>query len=134
MKNIITTLVLILFAAILNGQSSKSSTTTSSNTTISVSSNDKSYSYSAKFDNDKTNAAKSIIEKTLGNANEETSRTALWEGKGYSASVRQGKVEIEMDFDKVTKSFRLKVEDMGDEISEAIGSPKAPAPPTPPKK
>lgn len=133
MKNIIITVTLLLFAAILNGQTSKT-TSSSSNVSISVSSNDNSYSYSAKFDNDKTREAKKIMIETLGKPTEETDRTAIWEGKGYSASLRQGKIEIEMDFDKVTKSFRLKVEDMGDQISEAVGSPKAPAPPKPPKK
>lgn len=134
MKNIILTITLLLFAAILNGQSSTTSSTSSSKTSISVSSNDNSYSYSAKFDNDKTREAKKIMVETLGKPTEETDRTAIWEGKGYSANLRQGKIEIEMDFDKVTKSFRLKVEDMGDQISEAVGSPKAPAPPKPPKK
>lgn len=134
MKNIITSLVLILLIATANGQSATTSTSTSSNTSISVNNNDKSYSYTARFDNDKTDEAKKVIEKTLGNPNEETSRTALWEGKGYSVSVRQGKIEIEMDFDKITKSFRLKIEDMGDQISESIGSPKALLPPKPPKR
>lgn len=133
MKNIILTITLFLFAAILNGQTSKT-TSSSSSMSISVHSDDDDYSYSAKFDSEKTKAAQSVIIKNLGEPTEKTDRTAIWEGKGYSVSVRPGKIEMEMDFEKVTKSFRLKFEDMGDEISEALGSPKAPTPPKPPKK
>jgi len=69
----------------------------------------------------------------LGKPTEETERTAIWEGKGYSTSLRKGKVELEMEFDQVTKSFRLKMEDLGDQISEVLGSPKTPEPPKPPR-
>ena len=133
MKKIITTLVLAFFVSQGFGQSSSISTTTSSNLSISVSSDDDDYSYTARFDGDKTKNLKEIITKTLGKPTEETERTAIWEGKGYSASLRKGKVELEMDFDQVTKSFRLKMEDLGDQISEILGSPKTPEPPKPPR-
>lgn len=133
MKNIILTITLFLFAAILNGQTSKT-TSSSSSMSISVHSDDDDYSYSAKFDSEKTKAAQNVIIKNLGEPTEKTDRTAIWEGKGYSVSVRPGKIEMEMDFEKVTKSFKLKFEDMGDQISEALGSPKTPTPPNPPKK
>lgn len=134
MKNIITIITLALLSAMLSAQSSKSSSSATSNISISVSSNDDSYSYTAKFESEKTNAAQSVIIKSLGEPTEKTDRTAIWEGKGYSVSVRPGKIELEMDFEKVTKSFRLKFEDMGDQISEALGSPKAPSAPKSPKK
>ncbi len=134
MKNIITLITLTLLSAMLSAQTSKSSSSTTSNISISVSSNDESYSYNAKFESEKTHAAQSLIIKNLGDPTEKTDRTAIWEGKGYSVSVRPGKIEMEMDFEKVTKSFRLKFEDMGDQISEAVGSPKTPTPPKAPKK
>lgn len=133
MKHIITVLILTLVVSWANGQSSKSSSTTSANISISVSSDDDDYSYTAKFDAEKTKDAKEVILRNLGNPTDETDRTAIWEGKGYSVSIRPGKVEMELDFDKVTKSFKLKFEDMGDQISEVLGSPKVPTPPTPPK-
>lgn len=137
MKNIITIITLTLLSAMLSAQTSKSSsssTTSSSNLSISVHSDDDDYSYTAKFDGEKTKIAQNAIIKNLGEPTEKTDRTAIWEGKGYSVSVRPGKIEMEMDFEKVTKSFRLKFEDMGDQISEALGSPKAPVPPKTPKK
>lgn len=134
MKNIITIITLTLLSAMLSAQTSKSSSSTTSNISISVSSDDDSYSYTAKFESEKTHAAQSLIVKNLGEPTEKTDRTAIWEGKGYSVSVRPGKIEMEMDFEKVTKSFKLKFEDMGDQISEAVGSPKTPTPPKAPKK
>lgn len=134
MKKIISILILTFLFSMNYAQTSKSSSTTSSsNLSISVSSDDDDYTYTAKFDSDKTNDAKSVVVKTLGNPTEQTDRTAIWEGKGYSVSVRPGKIEMEMDFKKITKSFRLKLEDMADQISEALGSPKAPVPPKVPK-
>lgn len=135
MKNIITIIALTLLSSMLSAQTTKSSSkTSSSNLSISVHSDDDDYSYTAKFDNDKTKAAQNVITKNLGEPTEKTDRTAIWEGKGYSVSVRPGKIEMEMDFEKVTKSFKLKFEDMGDQISESLGSPKSPVPPKPPKR
>lgn len=131
MQQIISVLMLIILVSWANGQNSKVHTST--NLSISVSSDDDDYSYSAKFDDGKTKNVKEVITNTLGNPTEETDRTAVWEGKGYIVTVRPGKVMMEMDFGKVTKSFQLKFEDMGDHISEVLGSPKAPAPPAPPK-
>lgn len=135
MKKLLSILSIALFASWGNAQHSSSSvsTDTSSNISISVSSDDDDYSYSARFENDKTDAAKNVIVKALGKPTDETDRTAVWEGKGYSVSVRQGRVEMEMDKDEVTKSFQLKFEDLGDQVSESIGHVKPPKPPKPPK-
>lgn len=124
MKNCIAILVLAFFTSLSSAQS-----ILSSNISISVSSTDFNYSYSARFDNNKTEAAKNTIVMTLGNPTEETERTAVWKGKGYNVSLRQGKVKMEMVKDEVTKSFRVKIEDLGEEISESVGSVKAPKPP-----
>ena len=123
MKKYIFALVLT-FLSLQTFSQVSNSTTTNSNISISVSSDDDDYSYNARFDSDKTAAAKSVIVKTLGNPTDSTDRISLWEGKGYSVSVRQGRVEMEMDKEAVTKSFQLKLEDLGEQISEAVGSQK----------
>ncbi len=133
MQKIVFSLLMTFLSFQAFSQKTSTSTSTNSNISISVSSDDNDYSYNARFDSGKTSAAKSIIQKTLGNPTEATDRTAIWEGKGYSVSVRQGKIEMEMDKDVVTKAFQLKMEDLGDQVSEAIGSQKAPAPPQRPK-
>ncbi len=132
MKKILFSLAMLFMSLQAFTQTSSVKTSSNSNISISVSSDDDDYSYMARFDSDKTAAAKSVIMKTLGNATEQTDRTAIWEGKGYSVSLRQGKIEMEMDKDAVTKSFQLKIEDLGDQISETVGSQKAPKPPKSP--
>ncbi len=135
MKKILSILALTLFVSFGNSQSSKSnSTTTSSNLSISVSDDDNDYSYTARFDPEKTEKVKNLITKILDKSNSETERTALWEGKGFSISLRQGRIKMELDKNDVTKSFQVKFEDLGDQISEVLGSPKAPEPPKPPKR
>ena len=133
MQKIVFSLLMTFLSFQAFSQKTSRSTSTSSNISISVSSDDDDYSYNARFDSNKTSAAKSVIQKTLGNPTEATDRTAIWEGKGYSVSVRQGKIEMEMDKDAVTKSFQLKMEDLGEQISEAVGGQKAPTPPKKPK-
>ncbi len=133
MKNLLSIIATLIFISWGNAQNSTVSTTSSSNISISVSSDDDDYSYSARFDEDKTDAAKNTIIKILGKPNDEIERTAVWEGKGYSVSLRQGKVEMEMDKDEVTKSFQVKFEDLGEQVSESVGSVKAPKPPKAPK-
>lgn len=130
MKNIMLFLVLVFTAALLSAQSITSTSSSSSNISISVSSTNTNYSYSAKFDKDKTHAAEKIVVSTLGMATDEDGRTRIWKGKGYSAKIRQGKVKLEMNKEEVTKSFKLKFEDLGEKVSEAIGSVKAPKPPS----
>lgn len=123
MKNSIIILVLTLFVSFANAQSS------SSKISVSVKSTNDQYSYTARFDKINTNAAKAVIVNTLGSPTEETSRTSIWNGKGYSVNLRDGKVEMKMIKDETTKSFHLKFEDMGEQVSESIGSPKTPEPP-----
>lgn len=133
MQKIVFSLLMTFLSFQAFSQKTSTSTSTSSNISISVSSDDNDYSYNARFDSDKTSAAKSVIQKTLGNPTEATDRTAIWEGKGYNVSVRQGKIEMEIDKDAVTKSFQLKIEDLADQVSEAVGSQKTPTPPQKPK-
>lgn len=132
MKNLIT--VLFCFVSFqIWAQTTTVSTNTNSNLSISVSVDDSDYNYSASFDKENTSKVKQTLVKNLGKANDETERTAYWEGKGYSVELRQGKVKIEMDKGKTTKSFQLKIEDLGDQISETLGHNKSPKPPKPPK-
>lgn len=133
MKKLAFAILLFALTANSEAQSSSVSTTTNSNLSISVSADDNDYSYSAAFDKKNTGTVRQTLEKTLGKANEESSRTASWEGKGYSVELRQGKVKMEMDKNKATKSFQVKFEDLGDQISETLGHEKAPKPPKPPK-
>jgi len=133
MKKIAFALLLFVLTAQSKAQSNSVSTTTSSNLSISVSVDDDDYTYSASFDKDITEKVRQAIEKTLGKVTDGSGRTAYWEGKGYSVELRQGKVRLEMDKDVVTKSFQIKFEDLGDQISEALGHEKAPKPPKPPK-
>lgn len=132
MKKILLGLILT-FISLQTSAQITSSTSTNSNISISVSSDDDDYTYSAKFDSDKTSAAKLVILKSLGDPTDTTGRNSLWEGKGYSVNVREGRVEMEMDKDVVTKSFQLKIEDLGEQISEAVGSQKSPKRPKTPK-
>lgn len=122
MKRIITMLVLSMFASTLSGQTSSVSKTNSSKTSISVNKGDNKYLYTSHFDSVKTAAAKAIIVKNLGRPKEDNGQIALWEENGYSVSVRQGKVKIEVYFDKVDKSLISKVEKMADEISGTISA------------
>ncbi len=133
MKKIFFCFAMTLVSLQAFSQTTSSSTSSNSNVSISVSSDDNDYSYTAKFDTGKTEEAKTAIIKTLGHPSESTDRTSVWEGKGYSVSVRQGKIEMEMDKSAVTKSFQLKIEDLGDQISETVGSKKAPKPPKQPR-
>ncbi|GEM_PF-1342872 len=136
MKAKITVLILCMTLGMGYAQTSKSNVkvkNSSSNTSISTSQTDSSYAYSASFEKEHTSKVKNVITETLGNATEETERTAFWEGKGYNIELRQGKVKMEMDQNKVTKSFKLKMEDLGEQISETLGSSKTPEPPKPPK-
>ena len=129
MKKTILFLVLIISTSLLSAQSITSTNSSSSSISVSVSSNNNDYTYSAVFDKEKTKAAKNTLVKILGKVSEETDHTSLWKGKGYSVSIRQGKVKMKMNKDEVTKSFQVKFENLGEEVSESIGSVKAPQPP-----
>lgn len=135
MKSNLMLIVLSLFVSMLHAQQSKSQVkvkNSSTSTSISVSSSDSKYDYSASFEKEKTDAVKRRIESSLGKANEQSDRIALWDEKGYTVTLRQGKVEINVDKSATTKSVQVKMEDLGDQISKALDSPKTPEPPTPP--
>lgn len=122
MKRIITMLILSMFVSTLSGQTSSVSKTNSSKTSISVSKGDNKYFYTSHFDFVKTAAARAIIVKNLGRPKEDNGQIALWEENGYSVSVRQGKVQIEVYFEKVDNSLISKIEKMADEISGTISA------------
>lgn len=126
MKKLISVLAIAFFVHWGNAQNR--------NVSISVNRYNDDYSYTARFNKDKTDAAKDVIVKTLGEPTEKTGQTSIWKGKGFSASVRQGRVEMEMDKDDVSKSFQAKFEAMGEEISESVGCKNKPKPPRPPRK
>ncbi len=134
MKKLLLTFMSVAFSATVFAQSSvTTSTSTSSNLSISVSQNKSSYSYSAAFDKEKSQKVRELLNKRLGTATEETERTAIWEGKGYEVEMRRGKVSIEASKEKLTKSALLKLEDLGEEVSEVLGHQKTPVPPRPPR-
>ncbi len=135
MKKLFLTLGAFITGTLLFAQTTSVSTSTStkSNLSISVSKNNKNYGYQASFDKEKTQKVKDTIIKSLGKPNEETDRTAYWTGSGYDVELRRGKVEMEVNKEKVTKSFMLKMEDLGDQISESLGQKDSPKPPKPPK-
>lgn len=133
MKNFIAILALILSGSMVCGQNTSSSTT-SSNISISVKSTNENYSYSSRFEKDKTEEAKTTLMETLGKPTEETDRTSFWKGKGYTVGLRQGRVTMDMNKDEVTKSFQVKFEDLGEQVSESIGSGRVPTPPKPPTR
>lgn len=81
--------------------------------------NDK-YLYTSHFDSLKTVAAKAIITKNLGRPKEDNDRIEIWDEKGISVRVRQGKVQIEMYDDKADKALISKVEKMADEIQKTL--------------
>ncbi len=121
--------VVSLLASFTNAQTTSSKTTSSTNISVSISSTDDSYSYSARFEKPNTYEAKNAVINLLGKPTEETERGTIWKGKGYSVILRQGKIEMEMETAEVTKSFQMKFEDMCDQVSKSIGSPKTPIPP-----
>ena len=130
MKTYLSILVFALFASVLSAQKVSSTATSSSKSAISVSSDNVKYSYSARFDKDKFSVVKDAIRNSLGKSTEESNRSEVWKGKDYNVSLRQRKVKMEMNKAEVSKSFRVKFEDLGEQISKTIGSVK---PPTPPK-
>lgn len=130
MKHLSALLICLLIYGVSLAQTSSTTFSSHSSTSISVSSDNNSYSYTAAFDNEKTTEVRKTIINSFGKPVESTSRTAYWEGDGFSISLKTGKVKIKLD--KITnpgKSFHLKIEDLGDQISEALDSPKTP--PTP---
>lgn len=131
MKNSVLIAFLTIFIISTNAQTTSSTITSSSSLSVAVSSTNDIYSYSARFDRPKTKDAKSAIINFLGEPSEETKRATSWKGKGYNVRLSKGKVEMKMHKSEVVKSFQLKFENMGDKISESIGSPKTPTPPKP---
>lgn len=131
MKNFILILIILMSCH----TTAQKKTTVSTNTKISVSVNDTdhTYTYSARFNKEKTEEVKNTIQNVLGNATEKTERTSIWEGKEYSVSLRSGKVEIEFQKDSTLKALKLKLEDLGEQISEVLDAPKTPRPPKTPK-
>lgn len=131
MKNYILISVLMLFTFMANSQSISSKTTSSSTISVAVSNTNNLYSYSARFDTPKTKDAKNAIIKFLGEPSEETNRETSWRGNGYNVKLSKGIVEMKMHKSEVVKSFQVKFENMGEQVSESIGNPKTPTPPKP---
>lgn len=131
MKNYILISVLMLFTLMAKSQSISSKKTSSSTISVAVSSTNDLYSYSARFDTSKTDDAKNAIIKFLGKPSAETKRETNWRGNGYNVILSKGKVEMKLHKNEVVKSFQLKFENMGEEVSEFIGNPKTPTPPNP---
>jgi hypothetical protein len=131
---IIMTIVLLLFGWYFSNaqNTSEVKVNSSSNTSIAVSNNNNDYSYSAKFHSEKTEKVKAIMVKELGKPTESSGKISVWEGKGYSATLKDGKAEIEVEKSKVSKSFLIKMEELGEDITEILDTPKAPKAPTPP--
>lgn len=130
------TIVLVLFGWYFSNAQEISEVkvkTNSHNTSISVSNDTQDYSYSAKFNSEKTEKIKKLVEEELGKPNESTGKTSVWKGKGYAVTIMNGKAVIEVEKTKVSKSFITKMENLGEEISEALDTPKAPTPPPTPK-
>ena len=101
-----------------------------SNTSISSSSTNKKFSYSAQFSNsEKDPEIQELIQTTLGTPTEQSKRFLIWEGKGYSVEFLTGKVSFELEIERTTKSVQLKLENLGEEISKILDSPKTPEPP-----
>ncbi|MNK70027.1 hypothetical protein D3C87_894380 [compost metagenome] len=120
MKKNITVLALSIFALSLSGQTSSVSNTTFSKTSISLNKTDDKYLYISYFDSVKTCAAKEIIAKNLGRPKQDNGTMAVWEEKGMNASVRHGKVKIEMYYGKADGALMQKVEKMAHAISKTI--------------
>ena len=132
MKKLLLILLVGMFPAAVFSQTSVS-TTTNSNLSISVSKTKSDYTYVAVFDKEKSDKVREVLNNRLGKPNEETERTAIWEAKGYEVELRKGKVSVEASKEKLTKAFLLKLEDLGEEVSEALGQQKAPTAPKPPR-
>ncbi|MNT15478.1 hypothetical protein D3C72_1505320 [compost metagenome] len=120
MKKNITVLALSIFALSLSGQTSSVSNTTFSKTSISLNKTDDKYLYISYFDSVKTCAAKEIIAKNLGRPKQDNGIMAVWEEKGMTASVRHGKVKIDMYYGKADGALMQKVEKMAHAISKTI--------------
>ena len=132
MKKVLFGLAMVLLS-IQTFSQHNSSVSSNSNVSISVSSDDDDYTYFAKFDTGKTAAAKSLIVKSLGNPTTESGKSSIWEGKGYEISIKEGKVEMELDKEAVTKSFQSKIEELGEQISETVGSKRSARTPKTPR-
>jgi len=136
MKKLVIVFLFLVSFVNLWSQSTSVSTSVSNNSylSISVSNTDFEYNYTASFDKENTESVKEVIEEVLGVALDKNTRTAYWEGTGYSVQLRQGRVKIEMEKEATTKSFQLKIEDLADQISETLGSEETPEPPKTPQR
>lgn len=135
MKKLVIVFLFLVSFVNLWSQSTSVSTSVSNNSylSISVSDTDFEYNYTASFDKENTESVKEVIEQVLGVALDKNARTAYWEGTSFNVQLRHGKVRIEMEKEKTTKSFQLKIEDLAEQISEALGSEDTPEPPKTPQ-
>jgi hypothetical protein len=104
----------------------------SSKVSVSISGTDSDYSYLAKFDEEKTSIIQNLVQKELGKPHTTTSTKSIWEGKGYEIVLSSGKITIEGDKKKLTKSFLEDLESLGEKISDALETPKTPKVPKTP--
>lgn len=104
----------------------------STKVSVSISGTDSDYSYLAKFDEEKTSTIQTLVQKEMGKPQTTTSTKTIWEGKGYYISLSSGRILIEGDKKKLTKSFLTQLENLGDKISNALESPKPPKVPKTP--
>lgn len=129
---IILSIVLLLFSWYLSHAQEVSETRLKNlNVSVSINDTDDDYKYSAVFNSEKTEKIRDLLEKTFGKPTENYKKTSVWESKGYTANISEGKVVIRMDKRKVAKSFIKKIENLVEEISDILGSPQTP--PVPPK-
>lgn len=129
---IILSIVLLLFSWYLSHAQEVSETRLKNlNISVSINDTDDDYKYSAVFNSEKTEKIRDLLEKTFGKPTENYKITSVWESKGYTANISEGKVVIRMDKRKVAKSFIKKIENLVEEISDILGSPQTP--PVPPK-
>lgn len=133
MKTLVCILIMAVQAVSLNAQSvshsvSKSKSS-SSHVSITAKDNGTEYSYRASFDDVLTEKVRETITVTLGAPNDATQRTAIWETNAYEIMLRNGKVTIELEKANTSKAQCTTIKDLGDQISEVLGSPKTPEPP-----
>ncbi len=110
------------------------SRTKSNSVYVAVNEKNSSYTYNASFHIDKTLAVKKIIEKYLGRASGETNNWRWTPNEVLEASLKAGKVRVELDKESKSSVSMEKLKEMADEIGEIINEkgPKRPIPPTPP--
>lgn len=97
-------------------------TTTHSKTSVNVSDSDEIYSYSAIFDLDKSKKVINEIEQVFGKGKKEGNYTTWRDGEKLEIKAREGKITIE--FEKGSTVLYEKVKQLGESISETVGSKK----------